>query len=51
MFDALSRAGRRQQVIILTCRTRTFAALGGRQLSIQSTLAPSPVKRALALAE
>ena len=25
MFDALSRAGQQQQVIILTCRTRTFA--------------------------
>jgi DNA repair exonuclease SbcCD ATPase subunit len=34
MFDALNRAGRRQQVIILTCRTRTFATLGGRQLFI-----------------
>jgi hypothetical protein len=36
MFDALSRAGQKQQVIVLTCRTRTFAALGGRQLSIAS---------------
>jgi polyhydroxyalkanoate synthesis regulator phasin len=34
MFDALSRAGQKQQVIVLTCRTRTFARLGGRQLSI-----------------
>lgn len=34
MFDALSRAGKNQQVIILTCRTRTFSSLGGRQLSI-----------------
>jgi recombinational DNA repair ATPase RecF len=34
MFDALSRAGQRQQVIVLTCRMRTFATLGGRQLSI-----------------
>ena len=34
MFDALTRAGLRQQVIVLTCRTRAFAALGGRQLSI-----------------
>jgi len=36
MFDALSRAGQKQQVIVLTCRTRTFAVLGGRQLSIVS---------------
>ena len=38
MFDALSRAGQKQQVIVLTCRTRTFAALGGRQLSISSNV-------------
>eukprot|EP01037_Dinobryon_pediforme_P017984 gene17984-18220_t len=31
MFDALTRAGQKQQVIVLTCRTRAFAALGGRQ--------------------
>lgn len=34
MFDALTRAGQKQQVIVLTCRTRAFAALGGRPLSI-----------------
>ena len=34
MFDAISRAGRTQQVIVLTCRTRAFATLGGRQLAI-----------------
>ncbi|MFD2251799.1 hypothetical protein FHS82_002393 [Pseudochelatococcus lubricantis] len=34
MFDALSRAGEKQQVIVLTCRTRAFAALGGRPLAI-----------------
>lgn len=34
MFDALNRAGQKQQVIVLTCRTRAFTALGGRQLSI-----------------
>jgi hypothetical protein len=39
MFDALNRAGRTQQVIVLTCRTRVFAALGGRQLSITSSAA------------
>lgn len=35
MFDALTRAGQKQQVIVLTCRTRAFAALGGRPLSIK----------------
>ena len=34
MFDAINRAGRNQQVIVLTCRARTFASLGGRQLHI-----------------
>jgi hypothetical protein len=37
MFDALNRAGLKQQVIVLTCRTRAFALLGGRQLSISSS--------------
>lgn len=35
MFDALSRAGRHQQVIVLTCRLRTFAPLGGHTLRVQ----------------
>ena len=34
MFDALSRAGKRQQVIVLTCRLRTFAPLGGHSLRV-----------------
>jgi len=34
MFDALNRAGMNQQLIVLTCRTRTFSRLGGRQLSL-----------------
>ena len=34
MFDALNRAGLNQQLIVLTCRTRTFSRLGGRQLSL-----------------
>lgn len=34
MFDAINRAGRNQQVIVLTCRSRSFASLGGRQLQI-----------------
>lgn len=34
MFDAINRAGKRQQVIVLTCRSRSFASLGGRRLEI-----------------
>lgn len=34
MFQALQRAGENQQVIVLTCRERTFAALEGHRLSI-----------------
>ena len=39
MFDALNRAGSRQQVIVLTCRTRAFASLGGRMLTIEPVTA------------
>ena len=35
MFDALNRSGRKQQVIVFTCRARSFASLGGRQLEIR----------------
>jgi uncharacterized protein YhaN len=35
MFDALSRAGKQQQIVVLTCRLRTFAALGGNTLRVQ----------------
>ena len=35
MFNALTRAGENQQVIIFTCRSRTFETLGGRRLSIR----------------
>ncbi|MCA3555047.1 hypothetical protein [Aestuariivirga sp.] len=34
MFDAINRAGKNQQVIVLTCRARSFTSLGGRQLRI-----------------
>jgi DNA repair exonuclease SbcCD ATPase subunit len=34
MFDALTRAGAKQQIIVLTCRSRTFAALGARNLKL-----------------
>ena len=35
MFNALTRAGKNQQVIIFTCRNRTFETLGGCRLSIR----------------
>jgi uncharacterized protein YhaN len=38
MFDALMRAGRKQQIIVLTCRSRTFATLGARNLTITPSL-------------
>ena len=37
MFDALSRAGKNQQIIVLTCRLRSFGALGGHTLRVNST--------------
>ena len=40
MFDALNRAARRQQVIVLTCRTRGSRTLGGRSLRIEPLEAP-----------
>jgi uncharacterized protein YhaN len=39
MFDALSRAGRHQQVIVLTCRLRAFDPLGGRTLRLSQVIA------------
>jgi hypothetical protein len=36
MFDALSRAGKNQQIIVLTCRLRSFEPLGGHALRIQA---------------
>jgi hypothetical protein len=35
MFEALSRAGKHQQIIVLTCRLRSFAPLGGHTLRVQ----------------
>ncbi|MCG6122449.1 MAG: AAA family ATPase [Microvirga sp.] len=35
MFDALARAAQRQQVIVLTCRSRAFAPIGGASLRIE----------------
>jgi len=34
MFDALTRAAQKQQIIVLTCRMRAFETLGGTRLSI-----------------
>lgn len=34
MFDVLTRAAEKQQVIVLTCRSRAFLTCGGRPLSI-----------------
>jgi uncharacterized protein YhaN len=34
MFDILSRAGERLQIIVLTCRQRLFARLGAETLQI-----------------
>jgi DNA repair exonuclease SbcCD ATPase subunit len=39
MFDALGRAGKRQQIIVLTCRLRSFGSLGGRTLRLSGTVA------------
>lgn len=35
MFDALNRAARTQQVIVLTCRGKSFRTLGGKALQIE----------------
>lgn len=35
MFDALSRAGKHQQIVVLTCRLRAFGALGGNTLRVR----------------
>jgi DNA repair exonuclease SbcCD ATPase subunit len=34
MFDALHRAARDQQILVLTCRQRAFAALGGERAEV-----------------
>jgi hypothetical protein len=34
MFRALEMAAKAHQVIVLTCRTTTFAQLGGKRLAI-----------------
>lgn len=39
MFDALARAAKNQQVIVLTCRTRAFAPLGGHVLRVEPVAA------------
>lgn len=37
MFDALHRTARDQQIIVLTCRQRAFAALGGEKAEVRVT--------------
>src|SRR3546814_13043786 len=44
MFDALNRAGRTQQVIVLTCSSHAFAVLGGPQLSSTESAVCSPAR-------
>jgi uncharacterized protein YhaN len=45
MFDALSRAGKHQQIIVLTCRLRTFGPLGGHTLRVQTNPESGPAFR------
>ena len=35
MFDALHRTARDQQILVLTCRQRAFAALGGERAAVR----------------
>ena len=35
MFDVLMQAAEKQQVIVLTCRSRAFQSCGGRPLAIE----------------
>jgi hypothetical protein len=46
MFDALSRAGKSQQIIVLTCRLRSFGPLGGHTLRVCSNADPAPALHA-----
>jgi recombinational DNA repair ATPase RecF len=45
MFDALSRAGKHQQIIVLTCRLRTFGPLGGHVLRVHTSAECAPPLR------
>ena len=40
MFDVLMQAAEKQQVIVLTCRSRAFQSCGGRPLAIEPDAAP-----------
>jgi hypothetical protein len=48
MFDALSRAGKNQQIIVLTCRLRSFGPLGGHTLRVNDTGRTDTVLRSFA---
>jgi DNA repair exonuclease SbcCD ATPase subunit len=41
MFDVLTQAAEKQQVIVLTCRSRAFLTCGGRMLTIERDDAPA----------
>jgi len=47
MFDALSRAGKNQQIVVLTCRLRRFSPLGGHALCVNSTCRRRPAEGAM----
>jgi hypothetical protein len=40
MFDVLMQAAEKQQVIVLTCRSRAFQSCGGRPLTIEPDVSP-----------
>jgi hypothetical protein len=40
MFDVLMQAAEKQQVIVLTCRSRAFQSCGGRPLAIEPDGSP-----------
>jgi AAA domain len=42
MFDALSRAGKQHQIIVLTCRLRSFGPLGGHTLRVCTSSESTP---------
>ena len=46
MFDALSRAGKHQQIIVLTCRLRSFGPLGGHTLRVRTASESEPLLHA-----
>ena len=39
MFDVLTRAAERMQILVFTCRRRLFSQLGGNLVNVQETAA------------